>query len=361
MSRIVVFGSTINEVHIGCQALTDGLDSLIKEKWGKDVIIQHVSHKLLSSYFYENILVDKPNNKNKFSAFFKKGERSLLVSKSYSDWKKAYAKMYSNDIYLKLTIQHADYVVVNVEGTIHHQALLGHQMLAIGKMATELGKDVHWVNFSVEKENKEILCDALKGAISISAREKNSYSYLKSLGLNVKQSFDTALLANYSNATVKSRFNENENYCLFTGSNIKKYDLVEIAKIIETKGLIPVYLPMGLNDFSDLDKIKNNNIRYFKLGEIKFEDVVNLIKNFKFVISGRHHLNIFCILAEKQFIPLESNTWKIDGVCKMLDYNPSFETELSEKINDVLRNDQMLIKDFEARKFHLKNLAKLNV
>lgn len=361
MCRVVVFGSTVNEVHIGCKALTDGLEVLIKDKWGANVIIQHVSHKLLSPVFYENILIKKPIKKKKNIFFPKSNNDKTCVGKSLNDWTNAYNSMFAKDVYLRLTIQNSDYVIINVEGTIHHEGVLGQQMLAIGKMAAEMGKDVHWVNFSVEKENKEILSNALGGAKSISAREVNSYNYLKSLGLNVCQSFDTALLASFSIKPFKSRFNEDESYCLFTGSNIKKYDLVEIAKTIELKGFVPIYLPMGLNDYEDLQRIKTNKIKYFDLGEIKFNDIVSVIKNFNFVVSGRHHLNVFCILAGKSFIPLESNTWKIDGVCKMLDYKPNFEMSLSEKIDNILQGKQMKLKEFKESEIRLKSLATLNI
>lgn len=361
MRRVVVFGSTINEIHIGCQALTNGLESLLKDTWGDDIVIQHISHKLLSPVFHENILVEKPVNGNKINTFFKNKNKTFVVGKSYNDWKRAYGKMFSQDVYLKLTIQNADYIVINVEGTIHHKAILGHQMLAIGKMAVELGKEVYWVNFSVEKENVEILRDALYGAKSISAREVNSYNYLKALDLNVKQSFDTALLASYNSFSKEGRVNVGENYCLFTGSNVKKYNLIEIARIIESKGLIPVYLPMGLNDYEDLEKIKEDNIKCFEFNELKFEDIINVVKKFKLIISGRHHLNVFCIEAEKPFIPLESNTWKIEGVCKMLDYDAQFQLNLSDKIDKILANNSIIINRGEGRKTFLKSLAKQNI
>jgi len=361
MRRVVIFGSTVNEVHMGCKALTGGLELLVREVWGNDAVIQHVSHKLISPIFYENFIAEKTLKINKLKTFFKRKNRTLVVNKSYDRWKNAFVKMFSQDVYLKLTIQNADCIIINVEGTIHHEAVLGQQMLAIGKMATELGKEVYWVNFSVEKENKDILIDALRGAKSISAREENSYNYLKGLGLNVKQSFDTALLANYSDLIKKSRFDEDDNYCLFTGSNVKKYDLVQIARTIESKGLIPVYLPMGLNDYQDLVKIKKNNIKYYELGELKYTEILSIIKNFKFVVSGRHHLNVFCILSEKPFIPLESNTWKIDGVCKMIDYDPQFDLELSKKIDIILMGGQAQFNKIRKRKVYLKNLAKLNI
>jgi hypothetical protein len=52
MSRVVIFGSTKDEIHLGCNALISGLEMLIKNKMGKKIFIQHVSHRFLSPFFY---------------------------------------------------------------------------------------------------------------------------------------------------------------------------------------------------------------------------------------------------------------------------------------------------------------------
>ena len=241
MHRVVIFGSTNEEIHLGCKTLMHGLEELIKERKGNDVIIQHISHRFLSPYFHKNLLgieIEK-------ATVFSKKRYSIQVEKSYEKWEQAYTSMFKKDVFLQLTLKHADTVVVNVEGTIHHTAILGLQMLAIGKMASELSKNVYWVNFSTQKENKAILTSALEGAKRIAVRESKSLSYLKSLGIKATQSFDTAVLANYDDkVSNKIPELENKEYCAFTGSNIKKYDLLNIAETIRSKGLLPLYIPM---------------------------------------------------------------------------------------------------------------------
>lgn len=41
------------------------------------------------------------------------------------------------------------------------------------------------------------------------------------------------------------------------------------------------------------------------------------LKKVKLVVSGRHHMIIFALMARTPFIPLSSNTWKIEGLCEL--------------------------------------------
>lgn len=322
MNKVVVFGSTNDEIHIGCKALISGLENLIQKKFKGEASIQHISHRFLSPFFHKGLM--KNNSKKVFFGKYY-SDNSFSVSNDYEDWLFAYKSMYENDMFLKLTISNADLIVVNVEGTIHHQSLLGMQMFAIGKMASELGKEVFWVNFSIEKENELIVKDALNNATKIAAREKFSYEYLNSMDIDVIQAFDTAVLASYDETESLGNNFKYKNSCLFTGSNIKKVDVLDTAMIIKDHGLNPVYLPLGLNDYDEYRKIKKNKIDSFDYSELSYFDIINTIKNFEVVVSGRHHLNVFSFLARKPFIAFESNTWKIEGVCEMFNYPVDFK------------------------------------
>ena len=96
---------------------------------------------------------------------------------------------------------------------------------------------------------------------------------------------------------------------------------------------------------------------------IGFPAIKGILEKSKFVVSGRHHLNVFSLLANKPFITFESNTWKIEGVCEMLDYNSNFEMDLSKKNLDVEFPCQILTIPFEdfvtKPDIHLNEIAKL--
>nr|WP_245234848.1 polysaccharide pyruvyl transferase family protein [Tamlana crocina] len=294
------------------------------------------------------MFVAKANRKT--SVFRKQITCQIVKDRSYKTWKKSVEELYANDVFLKLTILNSDVVVINVEGTLHHESLLGHQMLAVGAVAVKLGKPVYWINVSVEKDNQDILKHALKGASCIAVREKRSFQYLKQLGVSSKLTFDTAVLARFSkNKSDLESILPAEPFCLFTGSNVKNIDLLEHVKVIEAFRLQALYLPLGLNDFNDLKLLKEHNIPHINFGEVNFQDILNLIKRSEFVISGRHHLNVFSILAAKPFVAHRSNTWKIEGVLDMLDLDYNFDSDLASRISKLQENYHKLELSLEKK------------
>ena len=65
-------------------------------------------------------------------------------------------------------------------------------------------------------------------------------------------------------------------------------------------------------------------------------------------------------MAGKPFIPLESNTWKIEGVCELLDVEPNFDANLSDKMDDIIANHDSISDNLESKISNVKELAKLN-
>lgn len=362
MSRIVIFGSTKDEIHLGCKALIDGLEFLIRDKIDKKAYIQHVSHRFLSPFFYKAYSFNQPSfKKNKLGFIVSKRNNLEKPDSTYNRWLKALNEMASKDVFLNLTLKNSDVIIINVEGSVHNQGVLGHQMLAIGKLAVKLGKLVYWVNFSTQNENNDILKDALSGAEKVAVRELCSYNYLKSLGIDVIQAFDTAVLAGYNGKEKERHVIEDENFCLFTGSNIKKNNLIDTARSIKAKGIEPYYLPLGLNDYEDYKIIKSNNIKSFDFNFFSYRDLCLIINQSKFVVSGRHHMNIFSLLAEKPFIPFRSNTWKIEGVCEMIDYDCNFEENLLDRINILINSYDIFKEKLEKAIPEVKFLSKNNL
>ena len=62
MKRVIVFGSTKDEVHLGCKTLIDGLENLIRSEIKSSVDIQHISHRFISQQFYNSLV--KPHYKS---------------------------------------------------------------------------------------------------------------------------------------------------------------------------------------------------------------------------------------------------------------------------------------------------------
>ena len=113
---------------------------------------------------------------------------------------------------------------------------------------------------------------------------------------------------------------------------------------------------MGLNDYEDLKLIQNNNINHFNYCDVEFIDIVVILENSNFIVSGRHHLNVFSLLAKKPFIPFESNTWKIKGLCELCKVNIGTEIHYLEYQKNANKNDYL---EEGFHKNHVANLVNI--
>lgn len=363
--RCLILGSTKQEIHFGCHALTNGLELLIKEKFGSNSYIQHLSNKYLSPHFLNKLFeVNKITKKQALKTLFNYSEKSsFFLNSSFDAWVTASKEMMKQDLYIRFIIESSDIIVINVEGTIHHGALLGRQLLALGYMGQKLNKKVYWTNVTIQDENEEILKMALNDAVSIGTREKMTLDYLHNMDIDVVQAFDTAVLANYNNKnSLQKNFflNREKKYCLVTGSANKNYSLSKIFRSIVDFGLTPYYIAIGQNDVYDLDEAKKLGIEHLNLNELSFYELIEFIKKFTLVVSGRHHLNILSIIAGVPFVPFESNTWKIEAVCEMIDYSIP-KIDFFDKIHFVMDQKKDIQRNFKNQLPILKELARRNI
>ena len=360
--RIVIFGSTKEDVHIGCHALTNGLENLIKKKYSSnEILIQHINLKYLSPVFHKTILSTSAISKKQLfkKIIFRQTSLDLTYNQSTFTWLNAVDQLHEKDFYIKYIIESADVVIINGECIIHHGKLLGRQLLAIGYISEKLNKVVHWVNFSTQNENEDILKIALGKSKHIAVREPYTFDYLAKMNISTIQSFDTAVLAEFKDDFLKTTYS-NQNFCLFTLSTLKEYSLKDILSVIKALDLKPFYIPIGQNDIYFLRKIKKLGISYINLNAIQFPNIISFIQQFQLVISGRHHLNLLSIVAGVPFIPLKSNTWKIESVCKLIQYEFE-ESALLEKAKSTLHNSHKIRENFLEFVPRLRILAEQNI
>ncbi len=53
---------------------------------------------------------------------------------------------------------------------------------------------------------------------------------------------------------------------------------------------------------------------------IPWDGVVDYLGGYPFALSGRHHVNVFLTRAGVPFLPLPSNTWKIEATLELIGY-----------------------------------------
>ena len=54
------------------------------------------------------------------------------------------------------------------------------------------------------------------------------------------------------------------------------------------------------------------------LGAVNWLELITLMKSISLVISGRYHINIFASICGVPFLPMQTNTSKMDGLLELL-------------------------------------------
>ncbi len=205
-------------------------------------------------------------------------------------------------------IERADIIILNGEGTLHHDN--GVKFLEIAKSQKEKGKKVFLINSIWEKNpnNKEYL----KYFDLITVRESNSLKEVKNDGAN-----------NAINVPDLVFYSKNKADVVIAKNKIAIFDNVLIDKAQALKE----YANKNKYDFYFLT---NQNINKFNSTNDIIIESENNITNYEFIVSGRFHILCFALKYGIPVLSCSSNTFKIEGL-----------------LYDVGLEDIYLIKDLE--------------
>lgn len=247
--------------------------------------------------------------------FFQSNKKSFF-SKS-SPFSNVYLKFKQNTDYLSFLLS-IDYIVINAEGTIHHDAVGAKALLSFAKFGKELNKKVFIVNGSFYDLNEDLL-NILKISDKIFVREKKSFEYLQKKKIESRLIPDCAFLADFKSSP-------DLNYsCLYTpgvtftyGQGNSEERLVESLKlhflIISKKYKNPSFLLIDKKEmfFAELWVSLGGTI--LDATSLDINLLLERISEFDLVVSGRYHILLFAIMCNVKTIPLTSNTDKIEGL-----------------------------------------------
>jgi hypothetical protein len=180
----------------------------------------------------------------------------------------------------KNSISFYDLVIINGEGTFHHDYPNAKNIYNLAKKFKEEGKKVFLINTVIQ----DISFD-LSIFDYISVRESNS-----SMG-------KYPIVQDPCFYKVIDNSDNKEEYVLFIDSVVKKVS----DKI-----------------FDEFNKFKGPKKYIVMDNKISLNDFLKLCKNASCIITGRYHGVVFSIMCEKKFVAFESNTHKISGLLKDL-------------------------------------------
>ncbi len=302
----------------GCQGTTAMLHALIEND--VDII-----SRLPVSYRYHQPPPPAPPTPNLAQRGFNKLSRLVTQPpapdphQAENEWRKMLPGLTAK---LEPLWKDAELLLINAEGTIHHDAAGAQMLIALCAAARAMGKRTALVNGSIFELDNWLL-EALKENVDIiSVREPVSHRYLSKHGITAHQSADCLFL---------SHGNPQENtpipktpYAIYTpgvlsgtGSVSEEVISEDIRKIASTGR--EVYYYVVESEDEPLARIAaNSGAKIIPLGGLEWHQVTALLKGADLVISGRYHINIYAALAGTPFIPMETNTSKMSGLLELL-------------------------------------------
>lgn len=239
----------------------------------------------------------------------------LATAPAHSDWRK--------DKAIVAAMNEADIVIVNGEGTIHHDRPAGEALLFAAEYAKQRGKASALVNATWDSNGENYARMARLFSL-VSVRESSSAQAILAQGVTARVVPDLAL---YADSPVAPQ----RNGVAYTDSVIGA-DAIDIYRRMAKLGARPTSLLFGRKSARDAA----SSVRRFLQGRSAIgpsalaaaargavidwtaqnsnrDEVLGLIASQTLVVTGRFHMVILCLAAGTPFLAVESNTHKISA------------------------------------------------
>ena len=219
--------------------------------------------------------------------------------------------------------ENIDICVINGEGTIHHNQLSALALIALALQAKENDKKVWLVNATIQEMDETLMELLLSACDYIVLREPLSYRWLSKLSFSVELAADPVFLLNIKRMSL-DRAGRN---CLYTPGVLTIYgnqcrttpnNVLKQLRTIQNYGWEPTYLSVETDDNVVLESVRQLDIPIIELGTVNHENIGSLLQDYDLVVSGRYHVLIYACMAGVPIVPMQSNTWKIEGFLELI-------------------------------------------
>lgn len=182
-----------------------------------------------------------------------------------------------------------DAIVVNGEGTLHHDTMGARRIGEILRKSIDLGKKTYLVN-TVWQDVECISNDILNALNGVSVREEYSRLQLERRGFS--KSIRILDLSYYDNIKEGHSFSD----CYFENRTI----------------ITDFYIPeIG---FSRQDLCISGDFYYVDMKKLTWSELVSILSCSEIIVTGRHHAVYAACKARTTFAALSGNTHKIEGL-----------------------------------------------
>jgi polysaccharide pyruvyl transferase WcaK-like protein len=260
-----------------------------------------------------------------------------------------------------------DALVVNLEGTFHHHTVGALALGAVMAIAQRRGHPVWAVNGTVDGVERWLLRETLARVQYLAVREPRSRRWLAARGVRAVQAADCAFTTPVPPMDgSRSRFRRTALYTpgvLARPDQTAQLDATTVLDHLETlqrRGWDPVYLELEPAEAPLTAAVAGRGWPIVRTADAPWPAFLHLLTTFDLVVSGRYHVLVFAASRGVPFIPLPSNTWKIEGLLDLLG-SPTSVVRTEEDLSAALDMNPEGIRVPPARLARCRALAHRNV
>lgn len=290
MKAVALINNTVNQMHHGCEVVVHQIEAMLNE-------------------------------------------RGIAVAVSVMEgqhWKDSPEFMNSLDA--------LDGIIVNGEGTIHHDRKAGRYLVEVAQLAKDHGLPCFLINTTYQ-ENSENYCRYLKQFDRIYVRESESYRELLNVGIESEVVPDMTLSYDYR-LTEKQLRAPRSQIGVTDSSMVSTAESLYNLAVKEGFSFLPVIRSFKENwsfrwvefvrrvkfdlmltvrrvfpSASYLD-IRNQYIKH------RVDGYLDALAQCKGVVSGRFHSDCFCLLTATPFLAIDGNSHKVSSMLRDVGLSP---------------------------------------
>ena len=226
----------------------------------------------------------------------------------------------------------ADHLIVNGEGTIHHDSIGARNLIGLCVAGKRLGMHVSILNCSIYELSETLLAALRQSVDQIVVREPISFRYLADQNISATLAADCLFRASSRleespdvlPGFVSDFLRHHGNVAVYTpgvlsgSGQVAKSAVTADIRSLVADGYKVFYYVVEAEDEHLAAAASNAGAKILPLGSLNWTEVFTLLRSVSLVVSGRYHINIFAAISGVPFIPMETNTAKMDGLLELL-------------------------------------------
>src|SRR5690606_34892248 len=178
-------------------------------------------------------------------------------------------------------------------------------------------------NATLQQIMPRLLQEVLPGCELLHVRENASKLYLESLGIKSFATTDLAFLSLNDESEPRIKLLDAQAHVLVTGGVlINEEALNHLLDAVNDIGMRSVYFSIGDGGETELARrvCSFRNVPMVNANELGLKETIGFLKHLPRATSGRPHIHVFLMRACVPFLPLHSNTWKVEETLSLVDY-----------------------------------------